>query len=205
MAQKSLLEYSSAQKKLLKTQEQKVQVPPASEAILKTEKKEEMKKCRIFPPIAPENLPPSYIVSATYDGRSRKAIIKLYEPKSEKIYFWSDNTGHKPYCLTNLSPYDLEKIDRLIHHEGFACFKSEERFDALLDRKVQVTKIVANDPLAIGGRPQGTIRDIIPEDFPQVSDMPIEPENIKVWESRIKYYQSYIFDRQISPGPLSPS
>ncbi|KON31936.1 hypothetical protein AC478_01740 [miscellaneous Crenarchaeota group-1 archaeon SG8-32-3] len=152
--------------------------------------------------MAPENLPPSYFVSATYNGRSKKAVIKLYEPESEEIYFWSDNTDHKPYCLTNLSPYDLEKIDRLIHHEGFACFKSEERFDALLDRKVQITKIVAHDPLAIGGRPRGSIRDIIPEDFPLVSDTPIKPENIKVWESRIKYYQSYIFDRKLSPGMI---
>jgi len=202
MAQKSLLEYSPTQKKPTKTEEPKAEAPPATEAIPETEKKEKGKKRRAFPPVAPENLPPSYFVSATYDGRSRKAVIKLYEPTSEEIYFWSDNTGHKPYCLTNLKLDELEKIDRLMKHEGFFGFKREERFDALLDRKVQVTKIIANDPLAIGGRPQGTIRDIIPEDFPLVSDTPVQPADIKVWESRIKYYQSYIFDRQLSPGMI---
>jgi DNA polymerase I len=202
MAQKSLLEYSPAQKKPSKEEQPKAEASPTPEASPETEKKEKRKKRSDFPPVAPENLPPSYFVSATYDGRSRKAVIKLYEPESEEIYFWSDNTGHKPYCLTNLSPYDLEKIDRLIHHEGFNRFKTEERFDALLDRKVQVTKIIANDPLAIGGRPQGTIRDIIPEDFPEVSDTPVQPEDIKVWESRIKYYESYIFDRKLSPGMI---
>jgi len=202
MAQKSLLEYSPAQKKSSKTEEPKAEAPQTTEAIPETEKKEKVKNRLAFPPVAPENLPPSYFVSATYDGRSRKAVLKLYEPESEEIYFWSDNTGHKPYCLTNLRPDDLKKIDRLIHHEGFFGFKREERFDALLDRNVQVTKIVANDPLAIGGRPQGTIRDIIPEDFPAVSDTPLQPEDIKVWESRIKYYQSYIFDRQLSPGMI---
>jgi DNA polymerase I len=200
MAQKSLLEYSPAQKKPSKEEEPKAEAPPTNTAISETEKKE--KKRRTFPPVAPENLPPSYFVSATYDGRSRKALIKLYEPTSNKIYFWYDNTGHKPYCLTNLSPYELKKIDRLMKHESFDRFKLEEKFDALLDRNVQVTKIIANDPLAIGGRPQGCIRDIIPEDFPNVSDTPVQPEDIKVWEARIKYYQSYIYDRQLLPGMI---
>ncbi len=200
MAQKSLLEYSPAQKKPSKEEKPKAETPPATEAIPQTERKE--KKRRTFPPVAPENLPPSYFVSATYDGRSRKALIKLYEPTSGKIYFWYDNTGHKPYCLTNLSPVELEKIDRLMKHESFDRFELEEKFDALLDRNVQVTKIVANDPLAIGGRPQGCIRDIIPEDFPKVSDTPVQPEDVKVWEARIKYYQSYIYDRQLLPGMI---
>ncbi len=201
MAQKSLLEYSPAKKKPVKEEAQKEEAPAVSEAISEAETKEK-KKRRTFPPVAPENLPPSYFVSATYDGRSRKALIKLYEPTSGEIYFWYDNTGHKPYCLTNLTPAQLEKIPRLMNHEGFNLFEREEKFDALLDRNVQVTKIVTDDPLAIGGRPQGTIRDIIPEDFPQVSDTPIQPEDIKVWESRIKYYQSYIYDRQLFPGMI---
>jgi DNA polymerase I len=201
MAQKSLLEYSPAQKKTSK-EEVKAEAPQTAEAIPEAEGKEKGKKRRTFPPVAPENLPPSYFVSATYDGRSKKALIKLYEPTSGRIYFWYDNTGHKPYCLTNLSPYELEKIDRLIKHEGFDQFKIEKKFDPLLDRNVQVTKIITNDPLAIGGRPQGTIRDIIPEDFPEVSDTPVEPGDIKVWEARIKYYQSYIYDRQLLPGMI---
>jgi DNA polymerase I len=199
MAQRSLLEYSPTKERSEKEEPEEVK-PLAKETFPEAEK--QGKKRRVFPPVAPQNLPPSYFVSATYDGLSRKAVIKLYEPVSGKIYFWYDNTGHKPYCLTNLSPYELEKIDRLIENEGFNHFEIEEKFDALLDRKVKVTKIIANDPLAIGGRPQGTIRDVIPEDFPKVSDTPVQPEDIKVWESRIKYYESYIYDRQILPGMI---
>ena len=202
MAQKSLLDYSPTQEKPSTEEPPKAEASYTTEASKKIEKRQQVKKRRAFPPATPENLPPSYFVSATYDGHLRKAVIKLYEPTSGEIYFWSDNTEHKPYCLTNLSLYELEKIDRLMHHEGFNRFEMEERFDALLDRKVQVTKIVTNDPLAIGGRPQGTIRDIIPEDFPEVSDTPVKPEDIKVWEARIKYYQSYIFDRNLSPGMI---
>jgi len=201
MAQRSLLEYSPVQQEPSKTEESKETGSQTTKAVPE-EKKEKRRKRPDFPPVAPENLPPSYFVSATYDGRSRKAVLKLYEPENEQIYFWPDNTGHKPYCLTNLSPHELEKIDRLMNHEGFLEFKREERFDALLDRNVQITKIIANDPLAIGGRPQGTIRDIIPEDYPKVSGKAIEAATIKVWESRIKYYQSYIFDRHLSPGMI---
>ena len=155
-----------------------------------------------FPPIAPENLPPSYFVSASYDGRQKKAVIKLYEPQSGQLYFWYDNTGHKPYCLTNLKPYDLNRIDRLVHHEGFDSLEVTERYDPLLNQNVKVTKIIAKDPLAIGGRPQGTIRDIVPEDFPRISETHIDPQEIKIWESKIKYYQSYIYDRQLLPGMI---
>jgi DNA polymerase I len=194
MAQKRLDEFSYTKAK--PREEAIAEALPFSEAI----KKE--KRQRVFPPLAPENLPPSYFVSATYDGKTGKALIKLYEPTSSQIYFWYDNTGHKPYCLTNLSPYDLEKIDRLIKHPGFDHFELEEKFNPLLDKNVKVTKIVAKDPLAIGGRPKGCIRDIIPEDFPNISDTPISTEAIKVWESKIKYYQSYIYDQKLWPGMI---
>jgi DNA polymerase I len=157
---------------------------------------------RSFPPMAPQNLSAAYFVSATYDGKSGKALLKLYEPASGQIFFWLDNTGHQPYCLTNLSQYELEKISRLTQHQGFDHFEIVEKFDALLDKSVKITEIVTRDPLAVGGRPTGCIRDIIPEDFPKVSEMPVAPEDIKVWESSIKYYQSYIYDQNLLPGMI---
>jgi len=194
MAQKRLMEFSHARAK--PSEETEVEALPLKQTVAKTKEK------RVFPPVAPENLPPSYFVSATYNGKTRKALIKLYEPTSGQIYFWFDNTGHKPYCLTNLSPYELEKINRLIQHSGFDHFEIVEKFDPLLDGKVKVTKVIAKDPLAIGGRPAGCIRDIIPEDFPKISGTPISPEEIKVWEAKIKYYQSYIYDRNLWPGMI---
>lgn len=173
-----------------------------AEALPFMEAVERERKQHVFPPVAPENLPPSYLVSATYDGKTRKALIKLYEQTSGQIYFWYDNTGHKPYCLTNLSQYELEKIDRLIKHPGFDHFEMVGKFDPLLDRNVRITKIVAKDPLAIGGRPRGCIRDVVPEDFPKVAETPISPEEIRVLEAKIKYYQSYIYDRDLWPGMI---
>lgn len=173
-----------------------------AKAMLFTETVAKERKARAFPPVLSENLQPSYFVSATYDGKAGKALIKLYEPVSGKIYFWYDKMGHMPYCLTNLSQYELEKIDHLTKHPGFDHFELAEKFDPLQNKNVRVTKVVAKDPLAIGGRPKGCIRDIIPEDFPKVSEMPISPEQIKVWESRIKYYQSYIYDEGLLPGMI---
>ncbi|MGQ9623982.1 MAG: DNA-directed DNA polymerase I [Candidatus Bathycorpusculaceae bacterium] len=193
MAQRRLDEFSLLKAK--PKEEVEAEALPFTEDIKKEQKK------HAYPPLT-ENLPPSYFVSATYDGRAGKALIKLYEPVSGQIYFWYDNTGHKPYCLTNLSPYELEKIDNLTKHPGFDHFELEERFDPLQDKMVKVTKIVAKDPLAIGGRPKGCIRDIIPEDFPKVSDTPMPPEMVKVWESKIKYYQSYIYDHELWPGMI---
>ncbi|RLI28850.1 hypothetical protein DRO58_01260, partial [Candidatus Bathyarchaeota archaeon] len=51
-----------------------------------------------------KELPPSYLVSATYDGRKRAVCLKLYNEKDRKIYLWYDNTGYKPYCLSDLPP-----------------------------------------------------------------------------------------------------
>ena len=147
---------------------------------------------------APPDLPSSYFVSATYDGDSGKALIKLYEPKSQRIYFWRDNKGHKPYLLTNLSPIELEKIDQVVKHPGFDHFETVEKYDPLLDRKVMLTKLLTKDPLAVGGRPQGTLRDIIPQQWEKIGT----EQPAKVWEAAIKYYQNYIYDRQLAPGMI---
>jgi len=194
MAQKCLTEFSHT--KTESTEEAEVEALPFTKAVTKERTQ------HVFPPVVLEDLLPSYFVSATYDGKTRRALIKLYEPKSGRIYFWYDNTGHKPYCLTNLSPYELEKINRLVQHPSFDHLEIVEKHDPLLDKKVKVTKVVVKDPLAIGGRPIGCIRDIIPEDFPKVSGTPIALEKIKVWEARIKYYQSYIYDRNLWPGMI---
>lgn len=168
-----------------------------TESFTKTLQKEGRREIEIIPK-TPKDLPVSYFVSATYDGEKRAACIKLYEPKSKKIYFWYDNTGHKPYLLSNLSPIELEKIGRVMSHPGFDHFELVEKYHPLQDRNVTLTKVVAKDPLAIGGRPRGCLRDIIPEDNPRISGK----TEAKVWEAAIRYYQCYIYDRQLAPGML---
>ncbi|UCH31560.1 MAG: DNA-directed DNA polymerase I [Candidatus Bathyarchaeota archaeon] len=184
--QRQLDEYSISDQMLEKQQE-------SSELVLSKVETE-----RIQRQDNPKQLPSSYFVSASYDGKRGKACINLYDPISKRIYFWHDTSKHKPYLLTNLSPYELDQLDRVKSHPGFDHFEQVEKFDPLLDKMVSLTKVVARDPLAIGGRPRGCLREIIPEDHAKVST-PEQPE-AKVWEAAIKYYQCFIYDSHLIPG-----
>ena len=166
---------------------------------LSIEKAPKERESIVFQSENPNELPASYFVSATYDGRKGCVVLKLYEPESGKIHFWYDTTGHKPYCFTDLSTSELKKIKRLVAHPGFDHFESIEKYDPLLDRRKTITKVVAKDPLAIGGRPTGCIRDIIPEEYPKITAL---DQTAKVWEAFIRYYQSYIYDNGLAPGMI---
>lgn len=126
-------------------------------------------------------MPPSLLVSATYDGQKKSAILKFYEPKSQKILLWTDNTGHKPYCYSRLEP---EELRFLSDRKDVIKLEKTQKQDLLKDRSVDVTKIVVTDPLAIGGtQTDKSIRNII-----------------DTWESDIKYYENYLYDRSLVVG-----
>ncbi len=147
--------------------------------------KEDPKSKLVFYPSTPFNLDESYFVGAGYDGEKRVVYIKLYEPRAHKIHFWYDTTGHLPYCLSKRTTQDLRKIGQLTTHPGFLRFEEVRRYDALEGREIPVTVIYARDPLSIGGRPTGCIRDII-----------------TAWEADIRYVENYIYDRRLEPGMI---
>ncbi|MGC8850180.1 MAG: 3'-5' exonuclease, partial [Candidatus Bathyarchaeia archaeon] len=124
-----------------------------------------------------------YVVGVGYDGEREAAYLKLYEPEGGKIYKWYDNSSHRPYCFSKLPVEEIEKIEAVTQHPGFLRIEMVEKYDALRDQRIHVSKIVAKDPLSIGGRPSGSIRDLI-----------------KAWEADIKYVECYIYDRGIVPG-----
>ncbi len=196
----SLLDFCEKPKKQEK-EKPTPSTPPTlvRESLYTSEKKPQTETKPVIYLDYPTDLPVSYLVSITYDGKKQLASLKLYEPISQKIYFWNDNTGHKPYCYTSLTPSELQRLSRLTAHTGFDHFETVEKFDPLLDKEVTVTKVVAKDPLAIGGRQTGCIRDIIPEDYQRLTGLEEPP---KVWESYIRYYQSYIYDNNLAPGML---
>jgi DNA polymerase I len=139
----------------------------------------------IYKPELAVNLSKAYLVGAGYDGEKQAAFLKLYEPEEKKIYFWYDDSSHKPYCFSKQSIQELQANEALIKHEGFERFEEEEKYDALKDEKIKVTKIIAKDPLSIGGKPSGSIRDVL-----------------KAWEADIKYTECYIYDKGLIPGML---
>ena len=138
----------------------------------------------VFEAETPRNTDVCYALSVSYSGKAGKALVKLYDPSKGCIYFWYDNTGHKPYCLTNVPLDAIKRAPRIVTHEGFDHVEVVEKYDPLTDSKVPMTKVVAKDPLSIGGKPRKSLRDLLPA----------------CWEAHIKYHNCYIYDRGIIPG-----
>ena len=127
------------------------------------------------------SMPPSMLVSATYDNVSRSAVLKFYEPQSQKLFLWRDEIGHKPYCYSKL---DLDELDFLKSREDVLEIKKVKLHDFIKDEEIDVSKIVVSDPLAIGGTTgEKSIRNVI-----------------ETWESDIKYYENYLYDRSFIVG-----
>ena len=93
------------------------------------------------------NIPSSLLISAAYNSQKKKAVLKFYDPKSQKIFLWTDKTGHKPYCYSKLS---IEELDFLSERQDVIQIKQVTKRDTLKDKFISVSKIIVEDPLAIG-------------------------------------------------------
>ncbi|MHA1135239.1 MAG: DNA polymerase domain-containing protein [Candidatus Thorarchaeota archaeon] len=135
----------------------------------------------------PNDLPPSMLLSIDYSGPLNKAILKLYEPKSKKIYFWIDNTGHKPYLYTDWPPQMVEsKVKR---NPGFVKTETVQLHDLLHDKPVTMTKLYGDNPLSIGGS-GAAMRNLL-KDNSGISH---------AWEANIRYHLTYTYDTKFVPG-----
>lgn len=128
-----------------------------------------------------QELEPSLLVSATYNGDSKRAILKFYNPTDQRIYLWYDNTDHKPYCYTKMRP---EELSVLSERKDIRAIETETKYDILNDREITLTKIIAEDPLAIGGTStEKSVRN-----------------SVEAWEADIKYHENYLYDRGLIVG-----
>jgi len=126
-----------------------------------------------------DDLEKGMLVSASYDGDKRVALLKFYDEKNGRFWIWEDNTGHRPYCYTRLPREELTQVEARKDVVGIV---EEEKLDLLNDTKVTLRKIVTTDPLAIGGG-NDSIRDMI-----------------RAWEADIKYYENFAYDRGLRMG-----
>lgn len=126
-----------------------------------------------------QTVPASLLVSATYNSQNNAAVLKFYEPKSQKIILWPDQTGHKPYCYSKLNP---DELDFLSERDDVEKIESVKKHDMINDVEITVSKIVVSNPLAIGGTDK-SIRNLI-----------------DTWESDIKYYENYLYDKSLIVG-----
>ncbi|HEY7366886.1 MAG TPA: DNA-directed DNA polymerase I [Nitrosopumilaceae archaeon] len=126
-----------------------------------------------------KSIPISLLVSATYNNQKNAAVLKFYEPKSQKIVLWDDQSGHKPYCYSKLNP---DELDFLSDRDDVIKIDTVEKHDMLNDTEIKVSKIIVSNPLAIGGTDK-SIRNLI-----------------DTWESDIKYYENYLYDNSLIVG-----
>jgi len=129
-----------------------------------------------------ENMPYGLLISATYNIQKHAAILKFYEPVSQRIFLWADKSGHKPYCYSKLSPDEIPT--EISERDDVLDIKQVKMLDILHDKPIDVSKILVQDPLAIGGtQTSKSIRNLI-----------------DTWESDIKYYESYLYDSSLIIG-----
>lgn len=119
------------------------------------------------------------LISAIYSGENQKVQLKFYDPNLHVIYFWQDKTDHKPYCYTKLE-YQ-KRAEEIAAIEKKFELKIIPKMDLMSDKEIQTIKIIAPDPLSIGGK--GGIR-----------------EKLNVWEANIKYHENYLYDTRLIPG-----
>ena len=127
-----------------------------------------------------ESMLPSMLVSATYDNISKSVVLKFYEPKSKELILWHDETNHKPYCYSRLSP---DELDFLQERTDVLEIKQVKKYDLLKDEEIEMSQIIADNPMSIGGNFGESIKN-----------------QIETWESDLKYYENYLYDRGLIVG-----
>jgi len=127
-----------------------------------------------------ESMLPSMLVSATYDNISKSVVLKFYEPKSKELILWHDETGHKPYCYSRLSP---DELDFLQERTEVLEIKQIKKYDLLKDEEIEMSQIIVDNPMSIGGNFGESIKN-----------------QIETWESDLKYYENYLYDRGLIVG-----
>jgi len=129
-----------------------------------------------------ENMPYGLLISAAYNSQKMAAVLKFYEPTSQRIFLWADKSGHKPYCYSKLSPDEIPT--EISERDDVIEIKQVKLLDILNDKPIVVSKILVKDPLAIGGtQTNKSIRNLI-----------------DTWESDIKYYENYLYDNLLIVG-----
>ncbi|NHJ48072.1 MAG: DNA-directed DNA polymerase I [Asgard group archaeon] len=131
----------------------------------------------------PPDTPPCCLLQSVYEGKSGKAFLSLLDEHSNQLYGWYDSSGHDPYCLSDLSPNELQKIGPVKNFKKITGYEEIQLKNLLTDKEITMTKIKVTDPLAIAGR-FDSLRERLPA----------------AWEANIRYHQNYLYDKELIPG-----
>jgi DNA polymerase I len=131
-------------------------------------------------PELPKDSRPMLLLSAVYSGEEKKVYLKFYDPQDKIIYQWRDRTDHKPYCYTKME--FMRQAKQVAQKETKFILEQVKKQDIILDKEIEVLKVIAPDPLSIGG-----------------TDYSFR-EKVTSWEADIKYHENYLYDRALIPG-----
>src|SRR5918911_24940 len=120
------------------------------------------------------------LLSAIYSGDEQMVYLKFYDINDKAIYFWRDRTNHKPYCYTKMQYRST--VEKIVEREKKYVLEQTIKKDLISDKEVDLLKIIAPDPLSIGGT-ENSIR-----------------EKVTSWEADIKYHENYLYDTGLIPG-----
>src|SRR5919206_1425237 len=120
------------------------------------------------------------LLSAIYSGDEQMVYLKFYDINDNTIYFWRDKTNHKPYCYTKMQYRST--VEKIVEREKKYVLEQTIKKDLISDKEVDLLKIIAPDPLSIGGT-ENSIR-----------------EKVTSWEADIKYHENYLYDTGLIPG-----
>src|ERR687896_2148570 len=127
----------------------------------------------------PENRP-AMLLTAVYSGDEQKVYLKFYDEENQSIFYWRDRTNHRPYCYTKTNFEDEAK--KVVQRERKYSLERTTKMDFISDKEIQVLKVLAPDPLSIGGT-QNSFR-----------------EKVTSWEADIRYHENYMYDAKLIPG-----
>ncbi len=131
----------------------------------------------------PKNEKQLFLLDVQYSPGKNKALLKLIDTKTNDIYYWIDNTGHKPYLITNLKPEEILTIKEVSKSKNFIGIEKITRKNLLYDKTYDMTRVIGSNPLAIGGRHDSFRQFINPS-----------------YEADIRYHLNYICDLGLTPG-----
>ena len=119
------------------------------------------------------------LLSVRYDSESNKAQMLWYDLESKTLVKEVDNTGHKPYCLTDKKSSEI--TSKSWARELVLKCEEVEKYSLLEEKTVRMTKIVVDKPT-----------DVIK----------VRNHLEDTWESHIKYHHNWIYDLGVIPGGL---
>ncbi len=124
-----------------------------------------------------------FLLDVIYEPRKNLAQCIFYHEPTRSLYRWNDNTGHKPYLLTDISKDTLETYEELLNSNEFDSMEEIVKTDLLSGRDKTYTRVYGKTPLSIGGSNQA-LRNIINPSY----------------EADIRYHLNYISDVGLTPG-----